>query len=205
MAEENTIKAGRISGDPTRGLCERVVIEVQRVYDGCITRIPSKTFVLRLDDIEPPGLKPPFTYVSAESSGAAEFRDVSVTPLSEGRSRIEGDVIIPITVHFTDSYGRRGTGISTVTVHRDVVLHTPARSLVPFRVTTQATLASDIGSFISEDTVNIVCCIVLITKIIVPTDIVIPCYGRGVYPDCGQTEEDVCTRLLNTPVFPPLD
>lgn len=208
MSEENTIRAGKICGNPVNGLCERVVIEVARVFDGCITRIPSRTFILHLENMTP-GLTPPFTYISAASSAPAVFENVNIIPLDERRSRIEGDVVIPLSVRYTDSQGRPGTANSSVTVHREVVLNTPARSLVPFEVTVQASLASDIGTFINNDTVNIVCCIVILTKVIVLTDIVVPSYGRSIYPECnnnnGDGDEDVCTRLLNLPIFPPLD
>ena len=203
MSEENTIRAGRICGNPLTGLCERVVIEANRVFDGCVTRLSSKTFVLPLSD-QTPGLTPPFTYISADSSGPAVFENVRITPLSERRSRIRGDVVIPVIVRYTDSRGRPGAGFSSVMVQIDVVLNTPAPSLVPFKVKTQAVLASDIGSFINEHTVTIVSCIVIITKVVVPTDIVVPSYGRSVYPECNEVE-DFCSRLLNLPLFPPFE
>ena len=204
MAEDNTIRAGKICGSPTAGLCERVAIEVPRVFDGCIARIPSKTFILRLTEMTP-NLQPPFTYVSADSSGPASFENVLIVPVGERRSRIAGDVVIPLVVRYTDSMGNPGTAKSSVTVHREVVLNTPSRALVPFSVTSQASLASEIGAFITEDTVNIVCCTVIITKIIVLTDIVVPTYGNSVYPECNEGEPDICTRLLTLPIFPPFE
>ncbi len=201
---ENTIKAGRITGNPVNGLCERVVIEVPRVFDGCISRYPSLSFQLVLRDITP-GLIYPYTFISVVSQGESLFANQVITPLEGRRARIVGDIIIPVVVTFSDSTGRIGTGRSEITLHRDLILNVPGRSLVPYTVSTTASVAGEMGTFVSETVVNVLCCVVAITKIIVMTDIVIPSYGFSVYPDCTEGAEDLCAALLNLPLFPPIE
>lgn len=201
---ENTIRAGRITGNPLNGLCERVCIEVPVVYDGCIARSASVAFQLVLTDITP-GMIYPYSFVSAVGYGDATFENLTVTPQDGNRARIRGDVVIPVVVTFTDATGRVGTGRSSVSVHKDVILRIPTRSLVPYKITVTANLASEIGNFINETTVNILCCIVTVIKVVVISDILVPTYGYSVYPDCTDGSEDLCTALLNLPVFPPFN
>ena len=201
---ENTIRAGRIVGNPLNGLCERVCIEVPVVYDGCITRDQSLSYQLVLSDVTP-GMIYPFTFVNAVSSGNATFENMTVSPESNNRARIVGDVVIPVTVTFTDATGRVGTGRSSVALHKDVILRLPVRSLIPYRVSVTANLASQIGNFINETTVNILCCVVCVVKIVVVSDIVVPTYGYSIYPDCVDGTEDLCAALMNLPLYPPFN
>lgn len=202
--EENTIRAGRIEGNPMTGLCERVVIQAERVYDGCVSRYPSNSYILTLSDITA-DLTYPYTYTNAVSSGDATFENVVVTPLEGNRVKIEGDVKLPVTVNFTDSEGVSGTASSTISIHRDIFMSVPSLSLTPYTIEVTGSLASNTGTFISDTTVSIVCCVVIVTKIIVKCDIVVPCYGQSVYPECLGAESDACSSLLNLPIFPPLD
>ena len=79
----NTIRAGRISGDPAKGLCERICIEVPRVFDGCRESFDNQTFVLELTGISPQAV-PPFTFVEATNYGEIVFENVSVVSLTNG-------------------------------------------------------------------------------------------------------------------------
>lgn len=201
---ENTIRAGRITGNPLNGLCERVCIEVPVVFDGCVSRDQSLSVQLILTNITP-GMVYPFTYISAVSYGVATLENQVVTSLDNNRIRIVGDVVIPVIVTFTDATGRTGTGRSSVALRKDIILRTPTRSLVPYRISVTANLASQIGNFINETTVNILCCVVCVIKIVVDADIVIPAYGYSVYPSCEDGSEDLCAALMNLPLFPPLN
>lgn len=201
---ENTIKAGHIHGNPLNGLCERMVIEVPRVFDGCISRYPSLSFQLVLTDITP-GMLFPYTFINVISQGDVVFANQVITLLEGRRARITGDIIIPVVVTFSDSTGRIGTGRSSISLHRDIILNVPVRSLIPYTVSVTASVAGEIGTFINETTVNVLCCVVAITKIIVMSDIVVPCYGFSVYPDCTEGSADLCSALLNLPLFPPLE
>ena len=198
---ENTIRAGRISGNPLNGLCERVCIEVPVVYDGCISRDRSLSFQLVLSDITP-GMIYPYTFLNAVSSGDATLENTIVSSVDNNRIRIQGDVVIPMTVTFTDATGRIGTGRSSIALHKDIILRIPERSLVPYRISVTANAVSQIGNFINETMVNIMCCVICIIKTVVTSDIVVPAYGYSVYPSCTDGSEDLCAALFNLPLFP---
>jgi len=199
----NHIKAGRICGNPLTGLCERVVIEVARVFDGSISRYKNKTFILEVE-IES-SIPAPYTFLSTESVGEAQFVNVVITPLGANRTRIAGELQIPVCVRFKDNNGECHCVNSVAIMGRDIVLNTPANSLVPYTIANQVRLACDVGTFISDSAVNIVACLVVLTKIIVCTDIVVPSYGRGVYPEIEEGSDSACDRLFDLEIFPPIE
>ncbi len=197
----NTKRAGAICGNPLNGLCERVCIEVNKVFDGCITRFADITYTATLTGFTE-GTVAPFTFVSARSDGDSVISNFIATPVDNRRSRIEMDVTFPITVAYTDANGRAGTATSTITVHRDILLRLPSDSVVPYSVKAITNLASTIGSFTSDTEVNFRACIIQIIKVIVTVDILVPSYGYAEYPSCVEYEGEVCEGLLNLPLFP---
>ena len=188
----NTIRAGRINGDPTRGLCERVCIKVERIYDGCTEAHESQAFTLELTDISA-GATPPLNFISAESSGLATF-DYTVTPTSGRRSIVRGTVDIPVAVAFTDAYGNPYTATSSIRLSREYLLRLPTNPLRPYRVEVAAVFAGRIGSFISDTAVSVNGCIVLTAKVVIDEDILVPSYGNCVYPECDNVG-DVCAAV----------
>lgn len=197
----NTKKAGAICGNPLNGLCERVCIEVNKVFDGCITRFTDQTYTATLTGFTE-GTVAPFTFVSARSSGESVISDFVATPIDGRRSRVEMNVTIPITVAYTDANGREGTATSSITVSRDIVLKLPSDSIVPYSLKAISNLVSTIGSFTSDETVSFRVCIVQIIKVVVPVDILVPSYGYAEYPTCVEYEGEVCEGLFNVPIFP---
>ncbi|MCL2847188.1 MAG: hypothetical protein FWE13_00355 [Firmicutes bacterium] len=203
MSENNHIKAGRICGNPLTGLCERIVIEVQRVFDGATTRYRSKTFIVNLDIADT--LPEPFTFISSESTGAPKFENVITTRLDNCRTRIQGELIIPIIIRFRDGEGILHSSNSEAIIPRDIILNTPASALVPYCITNAVKLACELGTFISRTQVNMVACVIILTKIICPTDIVVPTYGRSVYPETHEGADTICDRILGIDIFPPIE
>ena len=188
----NTIRAGRISGDPTLGLCERVCIKVERIYDGCTEAHESQAFTLELMDVSA-GATPPFVFISAEGSGTAAF-NYTVTPTSGRRSRVSGTVDIPVAVAFSDAYGNQYTATSSIKLNREYLLRLPSNPLTPYRVEVAAVLASRIGSFLSDTVVSVNGCLALTAKVVVDEDILVPSYGNCVYPECDNIS-DVCSAV----------
>jgi len=203
MAENNSIRAGRICGNPLTGLCERVVIEVRRVYDGSVTRMRNKTLIVHVSI--PEEIPAPYTFLSSESCGETRFEHVRQTPVGGGRTHITGDLIIPCKVCYKDANGVIHSTCTEVTLHRDIFLNTPQNSLVPCEITNHCRLACDVGTFLSNETISMVVCVVILTKCIVLSDIVVPSYGRAVYPEITDGEDTLCNRLLDLEIFPPLE
>ncbi|WP_251617365.1 hypothetical protein [Pumilibacter muris] len=196
----NTLRAGAITGSPTAGLCERMCIEVKRVFDGCKEVFNNQSYVLELAGI-PPQATPPFTFVEAVNYGATAFENVSVSSLENGKARISGDVVVPILVTFTDANGNAYTATSSLRLHRDVVLSVPAPTIAPYTIEVFSAFVSRIGSFISNEAVSVSACLVLIIKVIVIADILVPTYGNCVYPECVDCG-DICNEFLSLPLFP---
>ena len=197
----NTFRAGRIAGDPTRGLCERICIEAARVFDGCRETVNNQNYVLELNGI-PPQAVAPFTFIEAVNYGETLIENVSVVSLDSGKSRVSGDIIIPVIVTFTDSLSNAYTAASTIRFHRDFVLNIPNRSIVPYKLEVFAAFISRIGNFIGENAVSVSGCYTLVVKVIVMTDILVPIYGNCVYPDCVECGRGVCNEFTSLPLFP---
>ena len=104
----NTKAAGRITGSPLCGLCERVCIEAKKISDGCIGRFGNVTFTVALSDFTG-GMTTPYTFERAVSSGATTLENLTVTAIRGNRSRVAFDSFIPITVYYTDAAGVAGT------------------------------------------------------------------------------------------------
>lgn len=197
----NTIRAGRIRGNPANGLCERVCIEVPRVFDGCRERIASQPVALTLTDI-PAQATPPFTFVRAMSLGESAFAAHSVTDGSCGKSCVRGDVQIPLSVTFTDTFGNAYAARSELTLSRTFSLCLPQEAIEPYFVKVAAAFRSEHGAFLNENTVSANGCLVLVAKAVVNVDLLVPSYGYCVYPTCSGCGEDVCTQLDSLPLFP---
>ncbi len=197
----NTKAAGRITGNPLCGLCERVCIETKKVFDGCISRFNNLTFNVPLSNMTP-GLTPPFTFISARNNGASVISDLIITPLPSGRSRLSMNVTTPIIVFYTDANGLSGSADGSITLRRDVVLTVPDTSVFPYSVEAATSFLSRLGSFNADNTsVGITGCLVQIIRIVAVVELLVPSYGYCEYPTCEEVA-DACPGISERPVFP---
>ena len=199
----NTKAAGKITGNPLCGLCERVCIEAKKIFDGCIGRFGNVTFTVALSDFTG-GTTTPYTFERAISSGNTTLNNLTVTTIRGNRSRVSFDSIIPITVYYTDATGVAGTANGTVTFSRDVVLSVPSDSVVPYTIEATTALSSNIGEFSSDyASVTITCCIIQIVRLATTVEILVPSYGYCEYPSCENYADEVCEGVFTRPIFPP--
>lgn len=196
----NTIRAGKIVGDPTDGLCERICIEVPRVFDGCRETRNNQNFLLTLTGV-PPQATPPFTFVEAVSYGDATVENESVTSEADNVALFEIDIVIPVLVTFTDVNAVAYTATSSIRLHREYRLRIPDPSIVPYKLKVFAAFVSRIGSFMGNDAVSVSGCYTIVAKIVVMTDILVPTYGVCVYPTCCRGT-DACAEFVSLPLFP---
>lgn len=200
---QNSRMAGPIIGNPMNGLCERICIEVPRVYDGCVSRTQNENLTASLTDFTPQNLVPPFTYIGCVSYGNSTISNLSISPLSESRqARVKCDVNIPILCTFTDSNGITGQARGVVTIEKDIVLCVPENSVMSYSIESNANLVSSIGTFTSDTTINFTCCLVLIIKVLTIVDILVPTYGYTDYPPCMDFSDGLCEEIFNLPLFP---
>ncbi len=192
-------KAGPICGNPLCGLCERICINVRKVFDGCITRYQDRSFTLSFATALP-GVAP-LTFVEARTSGQSQISNLIITPIDERRNRIQMDVTTPITVTYTDSTGASFSAASSVTIPRDIILGLPEDSLSPYSIEISTGLASNLGEF-TDGTFVIRTCVVQIVRVVVNVDILVPSYGYCEYPPCEEYSDEICQGLFNLPIFP---
>ena len=132
---------GAISGNPLNGMCEKVCIQAQKIFDACIKQIRLENYALALTDAVPASPTYPLTFISAKSlSSKGEITSLSVDRLSDkpGCARVQVTVDIPVEVLYTDAGGTDGSARSVISVKQDVLLYVPAPSIMPYKVTAQA-------------------------------------------------------------------
>jgi len=172
------VRPGRICGDPLRCLCERVVIEVPRIFDGCIRRVDSENFVVRLDVI-PEGVEPPFIFLELVSEGEAVLSDITATRIG-AKSRICCTVSVPVRCRFRDSTGREALGYGTLVQRAEVLLCMPPLSCLRVR----AGINSINGAFISDNTVSVNCCYEEEFTTVGTARLMVPVYDGLHIPEC---------------------
>ncbi len=195
---------GPITGNPLSGLCERVCIQTNKVFDSCRKQISETGLSVTLTNVTP-GLTEPYTFVSAVLNGDAFFTNLVIDrfPDRPNFARVTGTVNIPIIINFTDANGVEGSGETTLTYNQDVILFVPQPSIVPFTVDVFASLAIADGTYTGNNTFVIDACIQIILRVIVNTNILVPSYGYCPIPPCQDySTSDVCPGFFDLPIYP---
>lgn len=197
---------GVIRGNGMSGLCEKACIQVDKVFDACMSRQQTDNVELALTGITPSGLSEPYTFVSARSQAAeASVTDLVITDLPDlpGRSRVQCNIVIPVQVTFTDAAGRQGSALSSVVVTKDVVLRTPQPSLIPYTVQAVGNVVSTVGTYDDvNDTFTVTACITVILKVIMPVQLLVPSYGYCYIPPCQEYNTQECAGVFELPLYP---
>lgn len=189
------------------GLCERICIQVNKVFDACMSQTQIEDYVLTLTNFNPANPAPPLTFVSGSSMGAnATVSNLIITRFDDrpNFARVQADVNIPVVVTYTDANDVPGTATGTITIHQDVVLYVPQPSLTPIEVVafgsaviSTATFDPTTGGFI------ISACVTTILKIVAKVDVLVPSYGYCPIPPCTPfASEDLCPGVFDLPLFP---
>ena len=196
---------GPITGNPLNGLCERVCIQTNKVFDSCRKQISETGLTFTLTNITPQGLTEPYTFVSAQTNGDAYFSNLVIDrfPDRPNFARVTGTVNVPIIVNFTDSTGKEGSGTTVLQFNQDVILFVPQPSVVPFTIDVFAGLAIADASYLGDNTFSCDACIQIILRVIVNTNILVPSYGYCPIPPCQDySTNDVCPGFFDLPIYP---
>ena len=196
---------GQINGNPLNGLCEKVCIQVKKVFDACMQQTQLTDIVLNLTNFTPANPTYPLTFISAKSTvSQGTISNLLIDPLPErqGSARVKADVTIPISVAYTDANGVSGSGTTTITVPVDVILFVPQPSIVPFRIEAFGASSSPIGQYVGNTTFSITACITVILRVVVEAEILVPSYGYCSPPTCQEFTQDVCQGNAELPIFP---
>lgn len=197
---------GRISGNALNGLCEKTVIQTDKVFDACIRQTQIDNVELTVVNPVPENPTEPLTFVSARSSATEEtvITVNSVTPIPDRPNfgRVQASVTVPMEVLYTDANGVNGTGTSSFSFNVDIVMYIPDPSIIPYRITGVASVVAPDGEYVSGLTFNVSCCVTLIMKVIMRVDLLVPSYGYATLPPCQEYTQDACAGFFDLPVFP---
>ena len=196
---------GQINGNPLNGLCEKVCIQVKKVFDACMQQSQLTDIVLNITNLTPANPTYPLTFISAKSMvSQGTISNLLIEPLNErpNCARVRADVTIPVSVAYTDANGVEGVATSTVTVTKDVILNIPSASIMPYNVEAVVSLVSTLGSYADLNQFIIDACVSIIIKIVMEVELLIPSYGYAAIPPCQEYTQEVCAGFFELPMYP---
>lgn len=196
---------GTISGNPLNGLCEKVCIQAEKIFDAGIiqTRLENYTAV----PVDPVPANPtyPLTFVSARStSSVGTVTNVNVDRQGDGcLSRVQATVTIPIEIAYVDANGVEGIATSSIVLNEDVLMYVPPASVMPFTVTSVASCVSPEGTFDpTTGAFTISACVTCILKVAMQVELLVPSYGYSAIPPAQEYTQEVCTGFFELPLYP---
>ena len=196
---------GPINGNPLNGLCEKVCVEVKKVFDACMQQGQITGVVVNISNLTPANPTYPLTFVSAKTTTqVGTISNLLVEPLTErpNCARVKCDIIAPISVAYVDANGVEGVATSTITISKDVILNIPSASIIPYSVEAVVSLVSNIGTYTAVNQFTIDCCASVILKIVMPVQLLVPSYGYTPIPPCHDYNQEVCAGFFELPMYP---
>jgi len=196
---------GPINGNPVNGLCEKVCIEAKKVFDACMQQTQLTDIILPITNLTPASPTYPLTFVSARSTvSVGTVTNLLIEPLAErpNCARVRADIVVPVSVAYTDANGVEGVATSSVTVTKDVILNIPSASIMPYSVEAVASLVSTLGTYTGDNEFTIDACVSIILKIVMDVELLIPSYGYAQIPPCQEYTQEVCAGFFELPMYP---
>ena len=196
---------GPINGNPLNGLCEKVCVQAKKVFDACMQQSQLTDIIINLTNLTPANPTYPLTFISAKSTvSEATISNLLIEPLTErpNCARVKADVIIPVSVAYTDANGVEGVATSTITITKDVILNIPSASIMPYSVEGVVSLVSTIGEYTGENQFTIDACVSIILKIVMEVELLIPSYGYTPIPPCQEYTQEICAGFFELPMYP---
>ncbi len=197
---------GTISGNPLNGMCEKVCIQAQKIFDACIKQIQVENYTLTLTDAIPADPTYPLTFISARSTtstGVITALNVERLADKPGCARVQATVNIPVEVVYTDANGVEGVAQANISVAQDVLLFVPAPSIMPYKVTAEVSAVCAEGTFNADtNTFSVNACLTIILKVAIDVEILVPSYGYCAIPPAQEYSQEVCTGFFELPLYP---
>ena len=196
---------GRISGNPLNGLCEKVCVQVKKVFDACMRQAQEDNVTVTLQSVTPANPTYPLTFVSARNiQTVAEITSLQVDPLPDRQncSRVQITYSVPVEVLYTDANGVEGKGVANISLSQDVILYVPTPSIMPYEVEAIVSVVSPEGTYVSDNTFTVTFCTTSIIKVVMTVELLIPSYGYATIPPCNEYTQEVCSGFFELPLFP---
>ncbi len=185
----------------TTAKCEKVCVEVRRIFDACIQKKSVENARLAVC-FPTPGNTIAENVESVTNNGPCVISDLTITPLPNSAcSRVRYTLTIPISV-VKEECGRVVTGTTSFTLQQDLLLKIPASSvLIPVEIQAVCNVTG-LNGVLSDSVLTCTLCISIITKVYADVIISIPTFGYPCIPPCQEFEEDICEEVFNRPIFP---
>lgn len=203
---QSTQCPGTICGNPLNGLCEKVCIQAQKIFDACIKQVQIENYTLTLTDMLPANPTYPLNFISARSvSSVGTLTNLNIERLADkpGCARVQTTVSIPIEVLYTDANGVEGVAQATISVAEDVLLFVPAPSIMPYTALAKVSAVCAEGKFVEDSGTFVVnACITVILKIAIDVELLVPSYGYCAIPPAQEYSQEVCEGFFELPLYP---
>ncbi len=196
---------GQINGNPLNGLCEKVCLQVKKVFDACMQQTQLTDIVLNITNLTPANPTYPLTFISAKSTTSqGQISNLFIDPLNErpNCARVRADVTIPVSVAYTDANGVEGIATATLTITKDVILNIPSASIMPYNVEAVVSLVSTQGTYADLNQFVVDACVSIIIKIVMEVELLVPSYGYAAIPPCQEYTQEVCAGFFELPMYP---
>ena len=196
---------GTISGNPLNGLCEKVCIQAEKIFDAGIIQTRLEGYSVVPENFVPANPTYPLTFVSARStSSIGTVTNVNVDRQTDSQcARVQATISLPIEIVYVDAAGVEGKATSNIILTEDVIMYVPPASVMPFSVTSVASCVSPEGSYDSA-TGNFVinACVTCILKVAMQVELLVPSYGYCAIPPAQEYTQEVCTGFFELPLYP---
>ena len=196
---------GQITGNPLNGMCEKVCIQAQKIFDMCIKQIQLENYNLTLTDATPANPTYPLTFISARSlSSTGVISALNVDRLADkcGCARVQCNIAIPVEVLYTDANGVEGSANSVINISSDVMLFVPAPSIMPYNITANVSAIGMDGTFNDNGSFTINACTTTILKVSMDVELLVPTYGYSAIPPAQSYSQEVCAGFFELPLYP---
>lgn len=200
---------GNVSGNPLNGLCEKVCIQVKKVFDACLSQLALEDIKITVKDLVPAEPAMPVTFIRGRSIATkGTITNLSVDRLEDRPhfARVRCDVSIPIEITYVDANGVEGKGKASLTVHKDIVLFVPEASIMPFCIEAVVSAVVPEGTFDLERENELIftcdVCETVIIKVVIEVELLVPSYGYAHIPPCQEFTQEVCEGFFDMPLFP---
>lgn len=200
---------GSVSGNPLNGLCEKVCIQVKKVFDACLSQMAMEDIRIRVCDLHPHNPAMPVTFISGRSIATkGTISNLSVDRLEDrpNFARVRCDVTVPLEIVFVDANGVEGKGKANLTIHKDIVLFVPEASIIPFSIESvvSAVVPEGVFDLRQEEELIFTCdvCTTVILKVVIEVELLVPSYGYAHIPPCQDFTQEVCSGFFEMPLFP---
>lgn len=196
---------GTISNNPLSGLCEKVCIQAEKIFDAGMIQTRLENYNAVIENPVPANPTYPLTFISARSlSSEGTVTNLTVERQADGPcARVQATVTIPIEIVYVDANGVDGKATSNIVMNEDVLLFVPPASVMPYTVTATVSSVSPEGTWNQEATAfTLSACVTVILKVAMSVELLVPSYGYCAIPPAQEYSQEVCSGFFELPLYP---